>query len=563
MCVCKTHLHARRAVNALVALCKKQEVDLADINDYDSFFASLTSNCPKSDTKFTGCDCKDKNKTCDCPKKHTTYISWDCAEDQKKTCIHVQDKWEKLKSTILPKSEPDSTVPLSTFVKKPYRTKKGKDIFRLEAETKQVDLSAIVKFIDDMLAKIIHHRNQLKHYRNTVKAAIKLFDCIEIDLDFSEKLTVPLKYEPQSMHWTNAQIIVHSAIMKSLGEKTYHPYLSDDKFQGYVFVSLSLDEILSETDVGGRFILVESDNCTAQYKCVAHFAKLQQLADDHNTTVIRIFSVAGHGKGEVDHVGGVAKVKVRREVAAGKKLQFADEMVQFLSEKFGEKTDPGYKFKDITPEQLEEARKEQRLKIYSTIAGSSKFQATVFRPHQRMKASPRICLCKECQVEYGSCQLFKEYDITINHLKKICLRSTFADRIGAEALEDDESIDDDETTEVLIKDSIVALAAGTNARETFYLIKITEEEREASTAETDEWGTNITGGQLHLRGQFFETESGYDRRYKLLKKEAIFFRESVVYPFVQMEAKNNYYELSADEYMQITRYIENSRLGFM
>ena len=143
-------------------------------------------------------------------------------------------------------------------------------------------------------------------------------------------------------------------------------------------------------------------------------------------------------------------------------------MVQFLSEKFGEKTDPGYKFKDITPEQLEEARKEQRLKIYSTIAGSSKFQ--VFRPHQRMKASPRICLCKECQVEYGSCQLFKEYDITINHLKKICLRSTFADRIGAEALEDDEFIDDDETTEVLIKDSIVALAAGTKACETFYLI---------------------------------------------------------------------------------------------
>jgi len=116
-------------------------------------------------------------------------------------------------------------------------------------------------------------------------------------------------------------------------------------------------------------------------------------------------------------VGGVAKVKVRREVAAGKKLQFAGVMVQFLSEKFGEKTDPGYKFKDITPEQLEEARKEQRLKIYSTIAGSSKFQ--VFRPHQRMQASPRICLCKECQVENGSCQLFKEYDITINHLKKI------------------------------------------------------------------------------------------------------------------------------------------------
>ena len=192
MCVCKTHLHAHRAVNALVALCKKQEVDLADINDYDSFFASIRSNCPKSDT---------------------TYISWDCTEDKKKPCQdNVQDKWERLKSTVLPKSKPDSTVPLSTFLKKPYRTKKGNDIFRLEAETKKVDLGAIVKFIDDMLPNIIHHRNQLKHYRNTVKAAINLFNCIEIDLDFSEKLTVALKYEPQSMHWTNSQLIVHCAM---------------------------------------------------------------------------------------------------------------------------------------------------------------------------------------------------------------------------------------------------------------------------------------------------------------------------------------------------------------
>ena len=108
---------------------------------------------------------------------------------------------------------------------------------------------------------------------DTIDRIDHLFDCIEIDLDFSEKLAVPLKYEPQSMHWTNAQIIVHSAITKSQGQKIYHPYFSDDKSQDYMFVSLSLDEILSETDIGGRFILVESDNCTSQYKCAAHFVK--------------------------------------------------------------------------------------------------------------------------------------------------------------------------------------------------------------------------------------------------------------------------------------------------
>lgn len=259
---------------------------------------------------------------------------------------------------------------------------------------------------------------------------------------------------------------------------------------------------------------------------------------------------------------GIAKVKVRREVAAGKNLQFAEEMVKFLSEKFSEKSNPTYDFRNITPKQLEDARKEERLKAYNTIPGSSKFQAMVFRPHQQMKASTRICLCQECQVEYGSCQLFKEYEIPVKHLKQNCLRSTLEERIGAEAIEDDEFIDD-EVTEVLIKDSIVALAAGSKSRETFYLMKITVEETEASKSETDGWGTKVKEGQLHLRGQFFETKSGYDTRYKLLKKEAIFFRESVVYPFVQMEEKKNYHELSADESLQITRYIENSHLGFI
>ena len=73
------------------------------------------------------------------------------------------------------------------------------------------------------------------------------------------------------------------------------------------------------------------------------------------------------------------------------------------------------------------------------------------------------------------------------------------DRICAEALEDDEAVDN-ETTEVLIKDSIVALAADTKACETFYLMKITEEEKEASITETDTWGKKIKEGQLHLRG---------------------------------------------------------------
>ena len=367
----------------------------------------------------------------------------------------------------------------------------------MEADTKDVDIRQIVEFIEALLTNIIHHRNQLKHYRNTVKTAISLFDCIEIDLDFSEKLKVPLKYEPQSMHWTNSQVIVHSGISKVSGEKTYHPYFSDDKVQDYVFVSIALSEMMNEQeDIDGKTIVVGADNCVVQYKCAVHFECMQELA----TTVVRLYSVPGHGKGEVDDVGGIPKVEVRREVAAGKKLQFGDEMVEFLSGKINSKTDPAYKFKNITTAQLEEARAEERLKVYSTIEGSSKFQAIVFKPNQKMKASPRICLCKECKDDYGSCALFKEYEINIKHLKKICLRSSIMERISAEIQNPEDAIDDTPAADALLKDVAVALAAEKKAHETFYLMNIIQEEEWAEKDETDAWGTEIRAGQLHLRG---------------------------------------------------------------
>ena len=99
-----------------------------------------------------------------------------------------------MKVTTQTNNNSNTTVSLTTFVKKSYKTKKGEDKFRLEPESKKVDMNALVEFIQNMLPNVIHHRNQLKHYRSIVKLYKELFGCIEIDVDFSEKLTVPLKY---------------------------------------------------------------------------------------------------------------------------------------------------------------------------------------------------------------------------------------------------------------------------------------------------------------------------------------------------------------------------------
>ena len=44
---------------------------------------------------------------------------------------------------------------------------------------------------------------------------------------------------------------------------------------------------------------------------------MQKLANQYNVNIVRVYGIAEHGKGEVDHVGGLAKTAVRKEVSNG------------------------------------------------------------------------------------------------------------------------------------------------------------------------------------------------------------------------------------------------------
>ena len=158
-----------------------------------------------------------------------------------------------------------------------------------------------------------------------------MFNAVNLDVDFAENLTIPVKCEPQALHWCNDQATVHSGIFKANGMKSYHPYLSDSKIHDQVLADLAIKEMLSEADISDfDVIIIESDNCSGQYKSAQHLHDMQNLANLHNKTVIKPYSVAGHGKGEVDHVGGVAKFSIRMKVAAGGTFTNSEEMVEYL-----------------------------------------------------------------------------------------------------------------------------------------------------------------------------------------------------------------------------------------
>ena len=95
------------------------------------------------------------------------------------------------------------------------------------------------------------------------------------------------------------------------GNKSYHPYFSNDLVHDQHFVYLVLTEMWLSIDIEPETtIIITSDNCTSQYKSAHNVFDLQRLADQYECTIICIYGVAGHGKNKVDAVDGVAKIAI-------------------------------------------------------------------------------------------------------------------------------------------------------------------------------------------------------------------------------------------------------------
>lgn len=57
---------------------------------------------------------------------------------------------------------------------------------------------------------------------------------------------------------------------------------------------LAVSEMLKDTKGIEDYIFIESDNCSAQYKSSAHIHTMQELENEYNTKIIRIYGIAEH-----------------------------------------------------------------------------------------------------------------------------------------------------------------------------------------------------------------------------------------------------------------------------
>ena len=116
--------------------------------------------------------------------------------------------------------------------------------------------------------------------------------------------------------------------------------------------------IIALSNISVQLTLINCKRC--QTKILLYFG-LASFA------IYQVYGIAGHRKGEVNHVGGLTKATVQRETSAWRKLKKSESIVNFLEEKFGNKSDPSHIFKNIDSENIEEERDGERSRKYITV----------------------------------------------------------------------------------------------------------------------------------------------------------------------------------------------------
>ena len=96
---------------------------------------------------------------------------------------------------------------------------------KLEAIHTMKNLERITEFVSELLPNIIHYRNQLKNIRTITNSFREHHEAAFIDIDFSKKSKIPIKFQAQSQHWNKRAVIIHSGILHIQGVKSYHAYI--------------------------------------------------------------------------------------------------------------------------------------------------------------------------------------------------------------------------------------------------------------------------------------------------------------------------------------------------
>ena len=219
-------------------------------------------------------------------------------------------------------------------------------------------------------------------------------------MDFSENLSMNPKYEVQEEHFSGKQFCLHCIIVHP-GEVKYEYHLSDDTKHDAIFAKAVLQDIFNDRNIKDETVMIKSDNAPTQYKNLHAFHSMQELADEFNITIIRIYGAAGHGKGLIDSMSTFGCKSILRRDIVGQDRWFSksEEISDYLSLR-GESR---MRYTTIHPVQLDNERMKKRDGV--SIAKCMSKHLFVFKPNSPIITSGEyLCDCEEClQLNFDNC----------------------------------------------------------------------------------------------------------------------------------------------------------------
>ena len=225
-------------------------------------------------------------------------------------------------------------------------------------------------------------------------------------------------------------------------------------------------------------------------------------------------------------------------------------MVSFVKSKFSNNENPHYIINKIKEGDLEIKRDKAKLKICKQVDGSTKFQVNAFKPNfNSFKAANRLCVCAEFCIIYGSCSLFQEYYLNVDDLMEISLQSGEEEALTTIGADEDS---------ILYPFYICAMAADVKSVNTVWFVKVVDEIK-ATEDIVHEHDHEIIEGQIYQEGHYWERirDTKKNIKYKLMNKIVHFFKENIVYPFINFEINNCIYLTTYNEYCDILSYVEH------
>ena len=421
-------------------------------------------------------------------------------------CGKWMEQFENLKSQIL-SNDMDFVNFDNIYVKfTHFETRKildanNKEKSKLIPIIENANMAYFSSYLTEKIKKFVFHSNANTRDYILWKIFVDDLNFIEsplVTIDFSENLQIPIQKEPQSLYWVRKAISILCGIT-NVGKygKTYHGMLSEDRDHDQTYTYEGLMGIISTSPIRSN-IVIRSD--ATHFKCAECFDDLQSLSDDFQATVVRVYGIAGHEKGEIDSVGGHLKNAVRSSIQKGQIIVNADDCSSILKDKF--KPDiyvhPAYDIQLIEEDDLESRRNEKNKIDYQTINGIHKFHSLVFQPGKTsLLASNQLCVCRDClEFKFNLCPKFQEYELKKTFLRKPITHSEITKQ------EDVTST----ITSMVIPGNIFPIKA-MNSQDDFFLLECVKGVvfHEKRIPYVDSFGHIFEFGCCYIEGKYLET----------------------------------------------------------